>query len=166
MVKKKPAQLDREIAEAVPEYYPKYAGTTSKRPMPPGITHGSQWPKDHRFMLVDDKTGKDMRRAHDFEVDEIQASRHGVKALELRGGIYSVRLRDLDEKFTVKDRDGRILGESKTTKGAMAMAPKDKSYAIVHGEYTSDGRYWGLGGGRQMAVREFHPSAGFRWHVG
>lgn len=153
MTKKSAAQLNREIAEAL-------------QLRPAGTTYGSQWPKDRRYMLVDDKTGKDMRRAHDFEVDQIQASRHGVKALELRGGVYSVRLRDLDEAFTVKDRDGNVLGESKSAKGAMELAPKDKSYAIVRGAYTSDGRYWGPGSGRTMAVREFHPTGGFRWHVG
>ena len=142
MSRKKPAQLDREIAEAVPEYYPRYAGTTSKSPWPPpGITYGSQWPKDRRYMLVDDKTGRDLRRAHDFEVDQIQASRYGVKAIELRGGTYSVRLRDLDERFVVMDRSGKILGDSASVKGAMEKAPKDKSYAVVRGEYTSDGRY-------------------------
>lgn len=151
--KKSPAQLDREIAEAL-------------RASPPaGTTYASQWPKDRRFMLVDDKTGKDMRRALDFEVDQIQASRHGTKALELRGGVYSVRLRDLDEKFAVKNQRGEILGESSTVKGAMEKAPKDKSYAIVRGEYTRDGRYWGLGAGRQVAVREFDKSGGFRWYV-
>ena len=117
-------------------------------------------------MLVDDKTGKDMRRAHDFEVDQIHASRRGVIALRLRGGTYTARLRDLDEKFVVKNQRGDVLGESSTVKGAMAKAPADKSYAIVRGEYTSDGRYWGLGGGRQMAVREFDKSGGFRWYVG
>jgi hypothetical protein len=33
-----------------------------------------------------------------------------------------------------------ILGESPSVKGAMEKAPKDKSYALVRGEYTSDGR--------------------------
>lgn len=117
-------------------------------------------------MLVDDKTGKDMRRAHDFEVDQIHASRHGVITLELQGGDYRVRLRDPDEKFVVKNQRGDILGESASVKGAMEKAPKDKSYAVVRGEYTSDGRYWGLGFGRQVAVRQFHPSGGFRWRVG
>lgn len=166
MAKKTSAQLDREIADALGPSSP-YVGITSKRPWPPpGTTYGSQWPKDRRYMLVDDKTGKDMRRAHDFEVDQIHASRHGVVGLPLRGGTYSVRLRDLDEKFAVKDRHGQILGESTSVKGAMAKAPKDKSYAIVRGEYTSDGRYWGLGGGRQLAVRESHPTGGFRWYEG
>lgn len=166
MAKKTPTQLDRDIAEVLGSSS-SFAGITSKRPWPPpGVTYGSQWPKDRRYMLVDDKTGKDMRRAHDFEVDQIQASRYGIKALDLRGGVYSVRLRDLDEKFVVKDRNGQVLGESTSAKGAMAMAPKDKSYAIVRGEYTSDGRYWGLGGGRQLAVREFHPTGGLRWYEG
>jgi hypothetical protein len=151
--KKSPAQLDREIKEAL-------------RSPPSGLTYGKQWPKDRRFMLVNDATGEDMRRAHDFEVDEIQRSRHGVKALELRGGTYSVRLRDMDEKFAVLDRNAKVIGEATTVKGAMAKAPKDQSYAIVRGEYTSDGRYWGLGHGRQLAVREFHPSGGMRWYEG
>jgi hypothetical protein len=147
-------QLDREIAEAL------HASP------PQGMTHGAQWPKDRRYMLVDADTDKPMRRAHDFAVDQIHASRHGIIALALRGGTYRVKLRDPDEKFAVMDRDLKILGESSTVKGAMEKAPKDKSYALVRGEYTSDGRYWGLGQGRQVAVREFHPSGGFRWYVG
>jgi hypothetical protein len=69
------------------------------------------------------------------------------------------------EMFAVMDRDGKILGRSYSVKGAMAMAPDGKSYAIVRGEYTSDGTNWGVGGGRQVAVREFDPSGGFRWYV-
>ena len=147
------AQLDRDIAEAL-------------RSPPKGTTFGSQWPKDRRYMLVNADTDKIMRPALDFEVDQIHASRHGIVALTLRGGTYRVKLRDPDEKFAVMNRDLKIIGESSTVKGAMEKAPKGESYALVRGEYTSDGRYWGLGQGRQMAVREFHPSGGFRWYVG
>jgi hypothetical protein len=37
---------------------------------------------------------------------------------------------------------------------------------LAYSKYTSDGRYWGLGGGRSLAVREFQPQGGFRWHMG
>jgi hypothetical protein len=53
-----------------------------------------------RYMLVDNRTGKDMRIAHDFEVTQIQSKRHGIAMLELGGGwntpakLYEVRLRD------------------------------------------------------------------------
>lgn len=144
--------MDREIAEALAAR--REASTT------PG------YPRGRRYMLVNDHTGKDMREAHDFEINEIQKSRFGTKQLALQGGAYSARLRDMDEKFTLTDRAGNILGESSTLKGAMSKAPKDESYAAVSGEYTSDGRYWGPGKGRRMAVREFHPSGGFRWYVG
>jgi len=159
----------REIAREVDEFlaYSKYPGVTSKRPWPPpGVTYGTQWPTDRRYKLVDADTGKDMRDALDFEIAQIRASRHGVIPLDLRGGTYQVRLRDPGERFVVMDRNLRILGESKSVQGAMQKAPNDKSYAIVRGEYTSDGRYWGLGGGRSLAVREFQPNSGFRWHVG
>lgn len=43
----------------------------------------------------------------------------------------------------------------------MNLAPNDKSYALVRGEFTSDGTNHGGGGGRQVAVRESG-----RWHVG
>ena len=69
------------------------------------------------------------------------------------------------EMFAVMDRDGKILGRSYSVKGAMALAPYDKSYAVVRGEYTSDGTNHGVGRGRMVAVREFTPNAGFRWHM-
>jgi len=69
------------------------------------------------------------------------------------------------EVFALKNRSGKILGTSRTIKGAMALAPDDKSYALVRGEYTSDGTNQGVGRGRQVAVREFDPSGGFRWYV-
>lgn len=69
------------------------------------------------------------------------------------------------EVFACKDRHGKILGTSRTVRGAMGYAPDDKSYALVRGEYTSDGSNHGVGGGRQVAVREFDPSGGFRWYV-
>lgn len=58
------------------------------------------------------------------------------------------------EMFYCKDRHGKILGMSTTIRGAMAKAPYDKSYAVVRGEYTSDGSHWGPGKGRQLAIRE------------
>jgi hypothetical protein len=70
------------------------------------------------------------------------------------------------EMFACKDRSGKLLGVAMTTQGAMACAPKGNTYAIVRGEYTSDGSYHGVGRGRQTAVREFDPSGGFRWYVG
>jgi hypothetical protein len=69
------------------------------------------------------------------------------------------------EMFAVMDRTGKILGRSYSVKGAMALAPHDKSYAIVRGEFTSEGTNWGVGRGRQVAVREFDSSGGFRWYV-
>ncbi len=57
-------------------------------------------PGSGRYMLVDNRTGKDMRIAHDFEVQQIQSKRHGIGMLELGGGwntpakLYEVRLRD------------------------------------------------------------------------
>ncbi len=159
----------REIAREVKEIldYSKYPGVNSKRPWPPtGVTYGTQWPTGRRYKLVDADTGKDMRDALDFEVAQIRASRHGVIPLALRGGTFQVKLRDPDEKFAVMDRHLKVIGQSSSVRGAMDQAPKDKSYAIVRGEYTSDGRYWGLGGGRQLAVREFAPEGGFRWYVG
>ncbi len=74
---KTPAQLDREIADAL-----------------------EPTPGADRYMLVDNRTGKDMRIAHDFEVQQIQSKRHGIGMLELGGGwntpakLYEVRLRD------------------------------------------------------------------------
>jgi hypothetical protein len=75
--KKTSAQLDRELADA--------------QETPLGAD---------RYMLVDNRTGKDMRIAHDFEVEQIQSKRHGIAMLELGGGwnvpakLYEVRLRD------------------------------------------------------------------------
>jgi hypothetical protein len=124
----KPSQLDREIAEHLGQH--------------------------KRYMLVDAKTGKDMRPALDFEVKEIQASRYGTKQLALRGGVYSTRLRDPDEKFTVLEaRTLKHLGSSSSIEGAMHKAPA-KGDVHVRGEYTSDGRHWGLGKGRMVAQRE------------
>jgi hypothetical protein len=68
------------------------------------------------------------------------------------------------ETFAVMNRDLKILGTSPTIEGAMAKAPAGNSYAIVRGEYTSDGTHWGIGGGRQVAVREFKPEGGLRWY--
>lgn len=155
----------REVDEFLA--YSKYPGVTSKQPWPPpGVTYGTQWPTGRHYKLVNADTGEDMRDALDFEIAQIRASRHGVIPLALRNGTYQVRLRDPDEKFAVMDRNLRVLGESRSVSGAMQKAPGDKSYALVRGEYTSDGRYWGLGRGRSMAVREFQPQSGFRWHVG
>lgn len=53
-----------------------------------------------RYMLVDNRTGRDMRPAQDFEVKHIQSQRYGVAILQLGGGwkspvtAYEVRLRD------------------------------------------------------------------------
>lgn len=75
-MEKTPQQLDAEIAE--------YLAETDAG----------------RYMLVDNRTGKDMRIAHDFEVQLIQSKRHGIAILELGGGwntpakLYEVRLRD------------------------------------------------------------------------
>ena len=52
------------------------------------------------------------------------------------------------------DRHGKVFGTSKTIKGAMEKAPEGKTYAIVKGEYTSDGHHWGPGRGREIATRE------------
>jgi hypothetical protein len=77
-MEKTPKELDDEIAE----YLAKAA------------------PDAGRYMLVDNRTGKDMRIAHDFEVKQIQSKRHGIAVLELGGGwntpakLYEVRLRD------------------------------------------------------------------------
>lgn len=65
------------------------------------------------------------------------------------------------ELFACKDRHGKLIGTSETIAGAMAKAPKDNSYAIVRGEFTSDGMHWPIGFGRQCAVRELG-----RWQVG
>lgn len=65
------------------------------------------------------------------------------------------------ETFACLDRDGVVLGTSKTIAGAMRKAPAGSSYAKVRGEYTSDGKHHGLGRGRLVAVRE-----GRRWQVG
>ena len=69
------------------------------------------------------------------------------------------------EMFAVMDRHGKIIGTSRSARGAMALAPNDKSYALVRGEYTSEGTKHGVGRGRQVAVREFDPSGGFRWYM-
>lgn len=66
-----------------------------------------------------------------------------------------------DETFTCVDRNGKVLGTSKTVAGAMQKAPNDRSYASVRGEYVSSGTKFGLGHGRRMAVRESG-----RWLVG
>lgn len=66
------------------------------------------------------------------------------------------------EVFACKDRHGKILGTSRSVRGAMLHAPNDRSYAIVRGEFTSDGSNWGVGGGKQHAVRE----NGHDWLVG
>jgi hypothetical protein len=77
-MEKTPKELDDEIAEYLAEAAPD-AG---------------------RYMLVDNRTGKDMRIAHDFEVKQIQSKWHGIATLELGGGwntpakLYEVRLRD------------------------------------------------------------------------
>ena len=96
--KKSPAQLDREINEALE-------------------ASGAR-----RYMLVDNKTGKDMRVAHDFEVKEIQSKRHGVAILRLGGGwiagqdtpakLYEVRLRDTKAP---KKKTGPVPDEPGTT---------------------------------------------------
>jgi hypothetical protein len=65
------------------------------------------------------------------------------------------------EMFACVDRNGKILGTSRTMQGAMAKAPNNSSYASVSGEWTSDGTHWGVGKGRRVAVRE-----GGRWIVG
>lgn len=74
--KKSPAQMDREINEAL------------------------QASGAGRYMLVNNQTGKDMRPALDFEVKDLQRRRHGIGMLELGGvgtkpKVYEVRLRDL-----------------------------------------------------------------------
>ena len=66
-----------------------------------------------------------------------------------------------NETFACLDRNGKILGTSKTVAGAMAKAPKDRSYATVRGEYVSMGAKYEIGHGRRMAVRESG-----RWLVG
>lgn len=83
---------------------------------------------------------------------------HSIKRSESEKAIHP-------EMFAVMDRAGKILGRSYTVKGAMAQAPEGKTYAIVRGEFTSEGTNWGVGRGRQVAVREADPSSGFRWHV-
>lgn len=91
---KSPAQMDREIAEALAE-----------------SGHG-------RYMLVDNRTGKDMRIAHDFEVKLIQSKRYGVGILELGGGygvpvkLYEVRLRDTQAP---RKKVGPVPGSPDTT---------------------------------------------------
>jgi hypothetical protein len=90
MTRKTPAQMDREIAEAM---------EASGR---------------NRYMLVDNQTGKDMRIAHDFEVKLIQSKRGGVAMLELGGGWnvpvkhFEVRLRDLKAPKGPARKDVRL----------------------------------------------------------
>lgn len=69
------------------------------------------------------------------------------------------------ETFAVLDRSGKILGTSRSVKGAMARAPEGRTYATVRGEYTSDGTSWGVGRGRIVATREHRPEHGLRWYV-
>lgn len=69
------------------------------------------------------------------------------------------------EMFVCMDRDLKEFGRAQSVQGAMDTAPPGNRYAIVRGEYTSDGTHWGLGRGRQVAVREMGPS-GFRWYRG
>lgn len=111
-----------------------------------------------QYVLVDDDTGRDMRRAHDFEVDEIRASRHGTKLMELGNPsrAHRVRLRDTKERFSVVQR-GKIEGTSSSVADAMSIAPPAGD-AVVRGEYTSDGQFWGPGRGKIYAIRE-----GKRW---
>ena len=77
-----------------------------------------------KYMLVDNRTGKDMRVAHDFEVKQIQGKRGGVGILELGGGWntpakhYEVRLRDLNAP---KGR-GRARGDIRIPEGTTIKA--------------------------------------------
>lgn len=145
-----------------------------------------------RYMLVDATTGKDMREAHDFEIDHVQrtADRRGVSTLRLGGGwknperTYEVRLRLMNvhqptreqrrdpklpaETYTAVDRHGNVVATSPSVAGAMQHADTmmRTGYVSVSGEYTSDGHHWGKGRGRVVAVREFRPEHGFRWYVG
>jgi len=151
------AQIDREVAEILRQ-------RTYRTETPEGPKFRRSWPAGRRYKLVNADTGEILRDAHDFEIDQIHASR-GVVAMPLRSGTTNVALKDIDERFVVMNRNHDILGEGKTMQGAMDRAPKDKSYAVVRGEYTSDGTYWGLGHGRDMATRESRPSHGFRWYV-
>lgn len=154
MAKKTPAQLDREIEALVNQRA--------------------------RYMLVDATTGKDMREAHDFEIEHVQkhGNKSGVAALELGGGwknparIYSVKLRLMNvhqptraqrhdpklpaETYAALDRHGNVVATSKTIQGAMSHADTmmRTGALTVRGEYTSDGTLWGLGRGRVVASRE------------
>ena len=152
--KKSPAQLDREIEDLL-----------NKRA---------------RYMLVDAATGKDMREAHDFEIEHIQrnANKAGVASLLLGGGwknpqrSYDVKLRLMNvhqptreqrqdpklpaETYTAMDRHGNTVATSSSVSGAMAHADTmmRTGSISVRGEYTSDGHHWGFGNGRLVAARE------------
>jgi hypothetical protein len=131
------------------------SSVTSEAPRNMPGSQDEEWERlrKRRYMLVDAKTGKDMRQAYDFEVKRIQSlSRSGEGGLELRGGHYDVRLRDMDEQFSVV-RDGKILAAASSIAGAMALAPP-RGNVVVRGEYRSDGRYWAAGEGRVVAQRE------------
>jgi hypothetical protein len=151
--KKTHAQMDREINELL-------AATGAAR-----------------YMLVDTTTGKDMREAHAFEVEQLQR-RGGAGSLELGGGWknpvrhYNVKLRLLNvhqptraqrhdpklpaETCTAKDRHGNVVATSSSVAGAMKHADTmmRTGSVSVRGEYTSDGTHWGLGKGREVARRE------------
>ncbi len=123
-------------------------------------------PSSRRFFLVNAQTGERMRRAHDFEVEQIAKSRHGTVLMDLgavgaKQGTYEVKLLDADERFAVSKGGKPIPStESASMQGAMSKAPPSGDVS-VKGEYTSDGTYWGLGLGRVMARRE-----NGRWLVG
>ncbi len=134
--RKSAAELEREIAA--------YLASTAAYP-------------GRRFILVNHKTGEDMRPAHDFEVAQIQATRYGTLALELAGGTFMVRLRDANEKFAVR-RGTTVVSTNASVRGAVANAPASGDIEVC-GEYTSDGRHWGIGKGRVVAWREHG-----RWH--
>ena len=151
--KKTPAQMDREIAELL-------AASSAGR-----------------YMLGDTATGKDMREAHAFEVEQLQRN-GGTGTLELGGGwnklvrAYRVKLRLLNvhqptraqrhdpklpaQTYAAVDRHGNVVATSSSVAGAMRHADTMlRTGALsVRGEYTSDGTHWGLGKGRRAAVRE------------
>lgn len=91
-----------------------------------------------RYMLVDNRTGKDMRLAHDIEIAEIRRHRSGVAMIQLGGGwnvpakLYEVRLRDTRAPKTSRAKPGPVPGSPEVTV---------KSRLYYFGEFTGGKLY-------------------------